>query len=73
MILSLLDDGGVPALATRYIGPPLAFERLGRETGCRAVIEELASGRKHGFAVERGVFLSVLQRLFAPGSVGRRR
>ncbi len=55
------------------IGPALVFERLWQETGCQAVIEERASGRKHGFAVERAVFLSVLHRLFAPGSVGRRR
>jgi hypothetical protein len=40
MILSLLDQGSAPALATRRIGPPLAFERLWRETGCQAVIGE---------------------------------
>ncbi len=28
MVLSLLDQGSVPALATHRIGPPLAFERL---------------------------------------------
>ena len=38
------------------------------ETGCRAVIEELASERKHEFALERAVFLTVLHRLFAGGS-----
>ena len=44
------------------------FERLWEETGCRAVIEELASERKHEFALERAVFLTVLHRLFAGGS-----
>ncbi len=50
MILSLIDQGSAPALATRRIGPSLAFERLWRETGCRAVIEELAAERGFGFA-----------------------
>ena len=44
------------------------FERLWEETGCRAVIEELSGGRKHGFALERAVFLTVLHRLFGGGS-----
>ncbi len=41
---------------------------LWEETGCRAVIEELSGGRKHGFALERAVFLTVLHRLFGGGS-----
>ena len=68
MILSLVDQGGVPTLATRRIGPPLAFERLWRETGCRAVIEDLAAGRGFGFALERACFLTVLHRLMVSGS-----
>jgi hypothetical protein len=38
------------------------------ETGCRAVITELAGKRKHGFALERAMFLTVLHRLFMSGS-----
>jgi Transposase DDE domain len=68
MILSLLDQDGVPTLATRRIGPPLAFERLWRETGCRAVIEDLAAERSFGFALERACFLRVLHRLMVSGS-----
>src|SRR5918994_2207872 len=68
MILSLLDQGSVPALATRRIGPPLAFERLWRQTGCRAVIEDLAAERGFGFALERAIFLTVLHRLMVSGS-----
>jgi hypothetical protein len=45
-----------------------AFERLWEETGCRTVITELAGKRKHGFALERAVFLTVLHRLFVSGS-----
>ena len=51
-------------IAVRRIGPALVFERLWEETGCRAVIAELAGKRKHGFALERAVFLTVLHRLF---------
>ena len=68
MILSVLDQGGVPTLATRRIGPPLLFERLWRETGCRAVLEGLAAERGFDFAVERAVFVAVLHRLFVSGS-----
>src|SRR5918996_314176 len=68
MILSLIDQDGVPILATRRIGPPLAFERLWRETGCRAVIEDLAAERSFGFALERACFLTVLHRLMVAGS-----
>ena len=57
MVLGALDDDTAARIATRRIGPALVFERLWEETGCRAVIEELAGGRKHGFALERAVFL----------------
>ena len=68
MILSLLDQDGVPTLATRRIGPALAFERLWRETGCRAALEDLAAERSFGFALERACFLTVLHRLMVAGS-----
>jgi hypothetical protein len=68
MILSLVDQGSVPALATRRIGPPLAFERLWRETGCRTVIEDLAAERGFSFALERACFLTVLHRIMVSGS-----
>jgi hypothetical protein len=56
------------AVAVRRIGPALVFERLWQETGCRAVIEALAAARKHGFALERAAFLTVLHRLMGGGS-----
>jgi hypothetical protein len=68
MILSLLDQGDLPTLASRRIGPALAFERLWRATGCRAVIEDLAAERGFGFALERAIFLTVLHRLMVSGS-----
>jgi hypothetical protein len=68
MVLGALDDDTAARIASRRIGPALVFERLWEETGCRAVIEELSGGRKHGFALERAVFLTVLHRLFGGGS-----
>jgi hypothetical protein len=50
------------------VGPALVFERLWEDTGCRSVIAELAGKRKHGFALERAVFLTVLHRIFISGS-----
>jgi transposase len=68
MVLDAVHDGSAITADVRRIGPALVFERLWEETGCRAAIEELAGNRKHGFALERAVFLSVLHRLFAGGS-----
>jgi hypothetical protein len=68
MILSLVGGGTVPELSCLRIGAPLLFERLWRDTGCRAVVAELAAERKFEFAVERAVFLTVLHRLTVSGS-----
>jgi hypothetical protein len=43
--------------SVRRIGPGLVFEWLWTETGCRAVIAELAGQRHHGFDLERAIFL----------------
>jgi hypothetical protein len=68
MVLNAAADDAAIKVAVRRIGPALVFERLWEETGCRAVIAELAGNRKHGFALERAVFLTVLHRLFVSGS-----
>jgi hypothetical protein len=67
-VLSAHAEGDAPVVDTRIIGPPLIFERLWTETGCRAVLEELLAGRQFGFAVERALFLTVLHRLYGAGS-----
>jgi hypothetical protein len=67
-LLSAHAKGQLPTITTRRIGPALIFERLWRETGCQRVIEQLLGGRHFGFDAERAVFLTVLHRLFAPGS-----
>jgi Transposase DDE domain len=68
MILSLIDDASAPALTCKRIGPPLLFERLWRDAGCREVLQELLTDRGFEFPVERAVFLSVLHRLMISGS-----
>jgi Transposase DDE domain len=68
MVLSAASDDTAIKIAVRRIGPALVFERLWEETGCRAVITALAGQRKHGFALERAVFLTVLHRLLVSGS-----
>ncbi len=68
MVLGAHEKGQAPAVDALRIGPALVFERLWEETGCRAVLESLLVGRKFEFPVERAVFLTVLHRLFDPGS-----
>src|ERR1700752_1529418 len=68
MVLSAASNDAAIKIAVRRIGAALVFERLWEETGCRAVVTELAGKRKHGFALERAVFLTVLHRLFVSGS-----
>jgi hypothetical protein len=65
VVTAAQDD---PTAAVRRIGPAFVFERLWAATGCRAVIEDVAKARKHGFALERAVFLTVLHRLMGGGS-----
>jgi hypothetical protein len=68
MMLGAVADDAAIKIAVRRIGPTLVFERLWEETGCRAVIGDLAGARGHKFALERAVFLTVLHRLFVSGS-----
>src|SRR6202051_120611 len=68
MVVDAVQDGSATVSEVRRLGPALVFERLWGETGCRGVFEELAGERKHEFALERAVFLTVLHRLFAGGS-----
>lgn len=59
------EDNGFPV---KRIGAPLIFEKLWRETECLNAITENLKGTKFGFPVERAIFLTVLHRLFDPGS-----
>jgi hypothetical protein len=68
MVLAAAEADEATKIATWKVGPALVFERLWQETGCGAVIAELAGKRKHGFALERATFLTVLHRIFISGS-----
>jgi hypothetical protein len=67
-VLDAHRRGRVEPAHTLRIGPPLVFEKLWRETGLAAILEDLLAERKFEFAVERAVWLTVLHRLFDPGS-----
>jgi hypothetical protein len=45
MMLSAVADDAAVKILVRRIGPTLVFERLWEETGCRAVIADLAGAR----------------------------
>src|SRR4051794_30595415 len=68
LLLSAHAEGQLPTITTRRIGPALIFQRLWRETGCQRVVEQILERRRFEFDVERAIFLTVLHRLFAPGS-----
>src|SRR5580765_6077184 len=68
VVLSQLDAGNPDGLACTRIGAPLLLGRLWEETGCRAVIEDLLSGRGFEFPVERAIFATVLHRIMVSGS-----
>jgi len=67
-VIDATRRGKTPPADTIRIGPSLVFERLWRESGAPKVIKHLLAERKYEFDVERAVFLTVLHRLFAPGS-----
>jgi len=68
MVLEAHAQGQAPTVDARRIGPALVFERLWEQSGCRAVLLALAAKRRFEFPLERAVFLTVLHRLFDPGS-----
>ena len=68
VVLGAHQRGESVTTRTRKIGPTLIFERLWGELGIDRVLKGLLAKRKFEFAVERAVFLTVLHRLFDPGS-----
>jgi len=60
--------GETKPVTLRKIGPELVFGRLWQECGIGEILRAALEGRQYEFDVERAVFLTVLHRLFAPGS-----
>jgi hypothetical protein len=50
------------------VGPALIFQRLWQACSIDQVLTVLLQDRRFEFSVERAIFLTVLHRLFAPGS-----
>lgn len=67
-VLNALKADLISPSSTIHVGPPLVFQRLWDELGLPAILERLLAGRKFDFSLERVMFISVLHRLFAPGS-----
>jgi len=61
-------EGDLKAHSTVSIGPAIIFGRLWKELELDRIIEQLLEGRKYQFSLERAIFLTVLHRLFDPGS-----
>lgn len=67
-VLDAHAAGETEPVAIRKIGPDLVFGRLWQAMGLAEIVAGLGAKRKHGFDLERAVYLTVLHRLFASGS-----
>lgn len=67
-VLDAHRRGKMAGAESRRIGASVVFERLWKESGAPKAMKELLRERKYGFDVERAVFVTVLHRLFDPGS-----
>lgn len=61
-------EGSIQARRTLSIGPALVFERLWQQLGIAEVIKGQVAAGRWRFSMERAIFLTVLHRLFDPGS-----
>jgi transposase len=67
-ILGAHAQGDSVVTHSTKIGPALIFQRLWQFRGIDKVLTSLLASRRFEFPVERAIFLTVLHRLFAPGS-----
>ena len=67
-VLSAHRQGTLGPAETVRIGPALVFDRLWHQLGFPHIFTRLLEGRKFEVDVERAIFLTVLHRLFDPGS-----
>ena len=68
LVLSAQRQGKIKPASTKRIGPELVFGRLWHDLGMPKLFKELLVDRHFTFDVERAIFLTVLHRLFSPGS-----
>ncbi len=67
-VLTAQKEGRIPAAETLRFGPVVVFEKLWKQLGMPQIIDSLLDGRRFEMPVERAIFVTVLHRLFAPGS-----
>jgi hypothetical protein len=67
-VLTAHERGEAELESIRRIGADLVFAPLWEEVGIGPVLRALGRGARHGFDLERAVYLTVLHRLFAGGS-----
>jgi len=67
-IIDAHSEGAIQAHRTLSIGPALVFDRLWQQLGIKEVIQGELSTSRCRFSLERAIFLTVLHRLFDPGS-----
>ena len=67
-ILGAHARGETVATRSARVGPALIFQRLWESCSISQILTALLKDRRFEFPVERAVFLTVLHRLFAPGS-----
>lgn len=67
-VLNALRHNQITPSGTVHVGPPLVFQKLWDDLGLPGILRRMLAGRKFEFPLERAVFITVLHRLFAPGS-----
>ena len=67
-VLGARNRGESVAARSSRIGPALIFQRLWQACSIDKVLKHLLRDRRFEFSVERAIFLTVLHRLFTPGS-----
>lgn len=67
-VLGAWSRGERVAARSSRIGPALIFQRLWEACSIDKVLKRLLRDRRFEFSVERAIFLTVLHRLFTPGS-----
>jgi hypothetical protein len=67
-VLNALKANQIAPSSSVHLGPALVFQKLWEQLGLPEIFERLLAGRKFEFPLERVAFITVLHRLFAPGS-----
>ena len=67
-VIDAQREGSLVARRTFSIGPELVFQRLWNALGIDTAIKRLLAESRCRFSLERAIFLTVLHRLFDPGS-----